>query len=176
MNKRRREEGFTLIELMIVIAVIGILAVVLVPKMAGIKTSAKATGVETNVKSVQVYVVANMDKWINSGYTNANMATAIYANFSSDNALKNPFSGLTDIKSSVGGVQLDNSTAISSSLVSTDALQVLGSTPGTGYSNGHGTVVINVPATAVLLSTNGIEITGYDDAGNIVDGTVKVRP
>ncbi|HVJ50701.1 type II secretion system protein, partial [Desulfitobacterium sp.] len=33
MVKRRKDSGFTLIELMIVIAVIGILAVVLVPKV-----------------------------------------------------------------------------------------------------------------------------------------------
>lgn len=51
MLKRKKDEGFTLIELMIVIAVIGILAVVLIPKIGNVKTAAKLTGVQSNFQS-----------------------------------------------------------------------------------------------------------------------------
>ena len=40
----KNRKGFTLIELMMVIAVIGILAVVLIPKISGVKDSANLAG------------------------------------------------------------------------------------------------------------------------------------
>ena len=63
MIKRRKDDGFTLIELMIVIAVIGILAVVLVPKVGGIKTAAKSAGIDTNMRTVQAYVQGKITSW-----------------------------------------------------------------------------------------------------------------
>ncbi|BAE84202.1 hypothetical protein AT727_10435 [Desulfitobacterium hafniense] len=93
MFKRRKDGGFTLIELMIVIAVIGILAVVLVPKMAGVKDSAKYAGVTTNVKSVEAYVVANIDRWVKTQKTVSEVNGLISGQFSGNNALANPFGG-----------------------------------------------------------------------------------
>lgn len=46
----KRIKGFTLIELMIVIAIIGILAVVLIPKISGMRTEVKLEGVLTNLR------------------------------------------------------------------------------------------------------------------------------
>lgn len=63
MFKKKNDRGFTLIELMIVIAVIGILAVVLAPKMTSVKDSAKTTGVIANARTVEAYIVANIDQW-----------------------------------------------------------------------------------------------------------------
>lgn len=182
--KRRKDDGFTLIELMIVIAVIGILAVVLVPKMSGIKTGAKVTGVQTNAASVQAYVVSSMDKWINKGLANDAIATKISAQFSADNALKNPLSGETkqtsNIATTVLLTQTDKSTgiagtptaAITTDMTKTDALQILSAAPSTPYATGAGTVVVVVPATV----TNGIQIIGYDDQGNVVDSVQTIKP
>lgn len=95
MIKRRKDAGFTLIELMIVIAVIGILAVVLVPKMGGIKDSAKSAGVITNAKSVEAYTIANINKWLNNDDTTAEAIGYITTNFSGSaaDALNNPYTG-----------------------------------------------------------------------------------
>jgi len=63
MSRRQKDGGFTLIELMIVIAVIGILAIVLVPKVGAFKTQAKTAGLETNLMTVQGYVESRINYW-----------------------------------------------------------------------------------------------------------------
>lgn len=46
----KNNKGFTLIELMIAIAIIGILALVLIPRVAGVKNQAREAGLDTNVR------------------------------------------------------------------------------------------------------------------------------
>ena len=55
-NKRLSKQAFTLIELLIVIAIIGILFIVLVSKVDFATDKAKATGVQTDFRSFQVAI------------------------------------------------------------------------------------------------------------------------
>lgn len=50
--KRKKKKGFTLIELVIVIAILGILAVVAIPKFTGILSDAKTNSDEANKNSI----------------------------------------------------------------------------------------------------------------------------
>lgn len=56
MMEQRKDNGFTLIELMMVIAIIGILAIALIPQFGNMKTAAKVTGIETNIRSVVIAI------------------------------------------------------------------------------------------------------------------------
>lgn len=106
-QRKRKDDGFTLIELMIVIAVIGILAVVLIPKIGNVKTLAKATGVQTNFQSVSAAVQsitdltasnANLSNGSNSVYTE------LTTYFSGTNAMTNPFTNVSSYSNGVANI------------------------------------------------------------------------
>lgn len=158
MVRRKKDDGFTLIELMIVIAVIGILAVVLIPKISGIKDQAKLTGVETNVRSVQDYVAGQISTW----ETNYNTGDAA-ADTSVQNAITTNFNtkGNADyLTNPLGGT-----TAIG---VASAAIPANGSKAPSGT---NGEVLIYVSG----FATNGIVIAGIDNNGDIMN-EVTVQP
>lgn len=90
-----KKRGFTLIELMIVLAVIAILAVVIIPKSSIFKKNAKTAGVTTNMNTVRAYLETKTgDNKLDAG----ELLKAMDKNFDDDEAIKNPVnSSYTDI-------------------------------------------------------------------------------
>jgi len=56
MNNLQKERGFTLIELIVVIAVIGILASIAVPRYTNVKDKADLTVIKMDLKNIQTLV------------------------------------------------------------------------------------------------------------------------
>ncbi len=162
MQKRRKEDGFTLIELMIVIAVIGILAIVLIPKVGTVKTQAKAAGIDTNVRMVQGYVQSRIGYWNDKSKASTDVAADVKSAFtSSEEQMKNPFVNGT------GGTTIANSLA-GDTPAATDALEINSGHVATG--KGSVEVVITNSYT-----TDGIVINGLDQNGNVYS-TVTIKP
>ena len=62
LNRKSRDAGFTLIEIMVVIAIIGILATLIVPKIMGRPDEARATAAKHDVGTlVQAFKLYRLD-------------------------------------------------------------------------------------------------------------------
>ena len=54
----KKQRGFTLVEVMIVLVIIGIIAAIAVPKLSGFTTRAKRQACEANIKAIETAVAA----------------------------------------------------------------------------------------------------------------------
>lgn len=169
--KRKKDGGFTLIELMIVIAVIGILAVVLVPKVGTIKTQAKGAGIDTNMRMVEGYVQSRISSWGNANsITSDNIATELENSFNQgSDKIKNPFTPDSASVSQGAVAAVDENPALY-------ILDTSSGTDETSASETKGTIVVspNLTAGNKLVS---IIIYAHDASGSIMtDKTVTITP
>jgi len=172
MIKRRKDQGFTLIELMIVIAVIGILAIVLVPKVGAVKTQAKYQGINTNMRVVEGYVQSKITRWADKGISQADIAEDLDDGLeSTSDPISNPF-----YNSAEGKVISDN-IAVAGDGTIHDAIKIVDETTvddTTEISPNQGTIEVIVPDTGTLAAT-GIIIKGLDEKGAVYE-EVTIKP
>ena len=104
---RRTESGFTLIELMIVVVIIGILAAIAIPNFIAMQNRAKEGSTKSNMHTVQL---AAEDYGVqNDGVYSATMTVGTAAaNFQLPAAFKNPF----DASTGSGGAWEDRATNV----------------------------------------------------------------
>ncbi|WP_368490365.1 prepilin-type N-terminal cleavage/methylation domain-containing protein [Clostridium sp. BJN0013] len=177
-----RKNGFTLIEIMIVISIIAILSMILVPKVGAVRLQSKNKSVSTNVLLIRTYLENRAGKdgiYINKNKNHLEEALTnvikdkigpeMVSNFFGSNALINPFNNKSSIIYSQGNVINHTSSTTSSVLIYyyTDSLplnnnSVINSTilpKGTDFT---GNAVVVVYSTGYILY-------GLDYSGKIID-------
>lgn len=189
--KSNIKKGFTLVEIMIVISIIGILSVVLIPKVGAIKIEAKNNSVRTNVSLVRSYLENRAGKdgaayyKAMSGISKPTQEQIISAlssisenikddmtnRFSSGNPLINPFNNIDTINYSQGDVSSNNPSSASVVL---------------GYSleeplPDKNSIIANSPSgtdfigdTVVIIYSTGYVLYGVDDSGEIISNSVYI--
>ena len=187
--KRRgnNKKGFTMIELMIVITVIGILAIVLLPRIAGVRNESRTSGVETNLRAVQGQAEFEIGRYQSTTPGADSFAKRIKARLEDDESIiTNPITGNTgaeyltqdqgieevdndDISSgaAVTIVKINESDGVSAGAIK-DKLEVL---TGSGI---IGRVAVIVYLDSEFNERLGASLAGYDHNGDYIPESFRV--
>lgn len=175
-----RKKGFTLIEIMIVLSIIGLLSIILVPKVGVIKLQSKNNSVSTNVILVRTYLENRCAK-DSSAYKTAvngnqtkdqaltvilkNIETDMDSNFSGSNSLINPFNNSKSITKDLSG----NSSVLlsySPNALPKDNDEIANNSTLPAGENVKGNVVI------IVYGSSGDKVGGYALYGIDSDGKI----
>lgn len=160
----KNKKGFTLIELMIVLAIIAILAVVLVPKAGAMKDNAKNAGVTANVNSVRAILeakTADSSYFVNASNAGAKKTiSSLTTSFTIPNDVVNPFTKKANIRAThITSIVEDTSYA-------SDSIAIVDLT------GGKEPATLTIPAVPnnkglvyVLVYNDGFIVYGYDNSG-----------
>lgn len=100
--KKRRKKGFSLVELVVVMAIIGILLMVMAPNYAGFIEEAKGVGVKSDARTLQTMVeLVRVETAVADTVTIGELPTAGMDNDST--AVKNLTDFVTDLKAKSAG-------------------------------------------------------------------------
>lgn len=163
----KKREGFTLIELMMVVAVIGILVAVLVPRIGATKNEARMSGIDTNVRTVQSAIESNIGRFQRNDANNpTNFATRIS---NASNGLQNPLRVVA--QNGVTSATVPTTAPATAVVAITDATVAA---PTTADADLAGTLVVTCTIDANNAIVNAT-ITPYDDQGTTMPTTVVNR-
>jgi type IV pilus assembly protein PilA len=163
--KKLNKKGFTLIELMIVLAIIAILAVVLVPKAGQMKDNARNAGVTTNVNAVRGALEA---KVVDTNYLGIRGTTLALLTSNFNGTLANPFNAKATTVDGAGYA------ATRTDVPTIDSIDVFDQTSVGGVANFStpASVVQAKGIVFVYVYTDGYVVFGVDSTGTVVNQAI----